>query len=105
MQAGRHRCGEGGRGDEIAMSSSRSDWPAVPDFHPEFGRFCRSPRGRCGLRFAMVSIVAVVAIGATMGLAVAHWPDGDALGTTVRPMDEQPLVAGIEASPVARAQE
>jgi hypothetical protein len=85
------------------MSGSRSDWPG--DFHPEFGLLCPSPRRRRGLRFALLSMVATMAVGATMGLAVAHWPDGEALAAAVQPNDEQPLVAPVDASPVGRAQE
>jgi hypothetical protein len=85
------------------MSGSRSDWPV--DFHPEFGLLCPSPRRRRGLRLALASMVAIMAVGATMGLAVAHWPDGEALAAAVQPNDEQPLVAPIDASPVGRAQE
>jgi hypothetical protein len=59
-----------------AMSSSRSGWPAGPEFHPEFGFLCPSPRRRRGIRIAVLSIATTVAIGATMGLAVAHWSDG-----------------------------
>jgi hypothetical protein len=85
------------------MSGSRSDWPG--DFHPEFGLLCPSPRRRRGLRFALLSMVATMAVGATMGLAVAHWPDAEALASAGQPNDEQPLAAPIDASPVGHAQE
>jgi hypothetical protein len=101
------------------MSSSRSDWRAVPDFHPEFGFLCPSPRRRRGIRLAVLSIATTVAIGATMGLAVAHWSDGG--GQASQPIDRPPPaevlahpansskrslpVAGADASPVTLRQE
>jgi hypothetical protein len=63
----------------------------------------RIPRRR-GLRIALVAMVATMAIGATMGLAVAHWPDGEAPAFTGQPSDEQAL-GRTDDSPVARAQE
>jgi hypothetical protein len=78
------------------MSSSRSDWRAVPDFHPEFGFLCPSPRRRRAIRLAVLSIATTVAIGATMGLAVAHWSDGG--GQAFQTMDRQPP-AGVLAHP------
>lgn len=96
------------------MSSSRSDWPAGPGFHPEFGFLCPSPRRRRAIRVAVLSIATTVAIGATMGLAVAHWSDGG--GQASQTTDRQPPagvlahpanlskrslpVAGVDASPV-----
>jgi hypothetical protein len=54
------------------MTSSRSDWPAAPDFHPEFGFLCPSARKRRGLRLATAFLATTLAIGATMGFAVEH---------------------------------
>lgn len=78
------------------MSSSRSGWPAGPDFHPEFGFLCPSPRRRRAIRVAVLSIATTVAISATMGLAVAHWSDGG--GQASRPIDQRPP-AGVLAHP------
>jgi hypothetical protein len=72
------------------MSGSRSDWPAVPDFHPEFGFLCPSPRRRRGIRLAVLSMATTVAIGATMGLAVAHRTDGSGPASAAQPKDGQP---------------
>ena len=94
---------------------SGSGWPVMPDFHPEFGLLCPSPRRRRGMRHAMVSIVTTMAIGASMGLAVAYWSDSQGVAATAQPMDEQPFDipasarsvsgAGVDASPVKRVQE
>jgi hypothetical protein len=73
------------------MSSSRSDWPAAPDFHPEFGFLCPSARQRRGLRLATAIVAITLAIGTTMGFAVAHRTDGTGLASTARPTDETPL--------------
>jgi hypothetical protein len=83
------------------MSSSRSDWPAAPDFHPEFGFLCPSARRRRGLRLATVIVATTLAIGTTVGFAVAHRTDGVGLPSTTQPTDEPP-VAGI-AAPAADA--
>jgi hypothetical protein len=96
-------------------------WPAVPDFHPEFGFLCPSPRRRRGMRLAVIGVLATMAIGATMGLALAHRTDGEEPTATAQPMDEQPPAAltdisisslprsmspaGADPSPVTRAQE
>jgi hypothetical protein len=40
--------------------------PPAYDIHPEFGYFCPTPRGRRELRVAVVSILAGMAIGATI---------------------------------------
>jgi hypothetical protein len=104
------------------MPGSRPDWSARPDFHPEFGRLCPSPRRRRGMRLAVVSVIAILAIGATMGLAVAHWRDGAEAGVSSGPGKEprtgvlavakssalvEPSAPtdSTGASPVARAQE
>jgi hypothetical protein len=83
------------------MSSCRSDWPAAPDFHPEFGFLCPSARRRRGLRLATVIVATTLAIGTTIGFAVAHRTDGVGLASTAQPTDEPP-VAGI-AAPTADA--
>ena len=83
------------------MSSSRSDWPAAPEFHPEFGFLCPSARRRRGLRVATVIVATTLAIGTTVGFAVAHRTDGVGLPSTTQPTDEPP-VAGI-AAPAADA--
>ena len=85
------------------MSGSRSDWPR--DFHPEFGLLCPSPRRRRGIRLALVSAVATMAIGATMGLAVAHWPDGEAPVSAGEPNADQSLAVRIDGTPAGPAQE
>jgi len=77
---------------------------AVPDFHPEFGLLCPSPRRRRGMRLAALCIVTAMAIGATMRLAIARWPDsGDGLPATAEPMNGSPLAqvsaARVEAAP------
>jgi hypothetical protein len=77
------------------MSSSRSDWPAGPDFHPEFGFLCPSPRRRRAIRVAVLSIATTVAISATMGLAVAHWTDGGGQASQI----DRPPPAGVLAHP------
>jgi len=86
------------------MSRSHSDWPAVPDFHPEFGLLCPSPRRRRSLRLVVLSVVTTMAIGATMGLAVAHWPDGEGLASTVQPMEGPAGKLGIPASATQRSE-
>jgi hypothetical protein len=59
---------------------------AVPDYHPEFGLLCPSPRRRRGMRLAALCAATAMAIGATMGLAVARWPaNGDGLAAASEP--------------------
>ena len=59
---------------------------AVPDYHPEFGLLCPSPRRRRGMRLAALCAVTAMAIGATMGLAVARWPaSSDGLAAASEP--------------------
>jgi hypothetical protein len=65
---------------------------AVPEYHPEFGLLCPSPRRRRGMRLAALCAVTAMAIGSTMGLAVAHWPaSGDGLAATSEPANSSPL--------------
>jgi hypothetical protein len=71
--------------------SARSDWPSTPDFHPEFGLLCPSPRMRRGLRLAVACVMAGMAIGATVELAIAHWRGGDAVSPSARTFDEERL--------------
>jgi hypothetical protein len=71
------------------VSSSRFGWPAGPDFHPEFGLLCPSPRRRRAMRLATVAVLAVLAVGATMGLAVAHRTDAEGLAATSLTVEEQ----------------
>jgi hypothetical protein len=78
-------------GGDRPLSALRTDWPSTPDFHPEFGLLCPSPRRRRGLRLAMVCVMAGMTIGATMGLAIAHWRDGDAASPPARSFDEERL--------------
>lgn len=75
----------------------------MPDFHPEFGLLCPSPRRRRGIRVAVLCIVTTLAIGTTMGLAVARWPaGGDGAVPTAEPINAQPLArvsaAGFDAA-------
>ena len=72
------------------MSRSRSHWPAMPDFHPEFGLLCPSPRRRHCIRLVMLSLATTMAIGATMGLAIAHRTDGQGPAAMVLRTDERP---------------
>jgi hypothetical protein len=77
------------------MSKTRSDWPSAPNFHPEFGLLCPSPRRRRSIRLAIASVIAGMAIGATIGLALAHWYDGDvAQSPAANSIDEEPLADG-----------
>jgi hypothetical protein len=68
------------------MSSFRPEWAARPDFHPEFGYLCHSPRRRRRLRLVLAAAVAALGVGATMALAGAHRGDaeGDGLAPTVQ---------------------
>jgi hypothetical protein len=53
-----------------------TDWPSAPDFHPEFGFLCPSPRRRRSVRLAVASVITGMAIGATIepcGGALARW--------------------------------
>jgi len=92
------------------MSTLRSDWPSTPDFHPEFGLLCPSPRRRRGMRLAAVSIVAGMAVGVTMGLAVAHWrdhevaPSPEAGSIEQEPLTEGPAIHVVLDLPVASSQ-
>jgi len=80
-------------GEDQAMSTLHADWPSTPDFHPEFGVLCPSPRRRRGMRLVMASVMAGMAVAATIELAVAHWRDRDvALAPAVTPIDEALLV-------------
>ena len=83
------------------MTSSRSDWPAAPDFHPDFGFLCPSARKRRGLRLAMALLGTTLAIGATMGFAVEHRTDGAGPAATA-PAAEQPLPQASRAADPAR---
>jgi hypothetical protein len=83
------------------MSRSRSDWPAMPDFHPEFGLLCPSPRRRRCIRLMVLSVATAMAIGATMGLAIAHRTDGVGSAFMVRPTDERPLASAPTAGAAA----
>jgi len=86
------------------MSSSRSDWPAAPDFHPEFGFLCPSARKRRGLRLAMAFIATTLVIGATMGFALDHRTDGVGSAATA-PTDEKPLAQAAPAADPDRGHE
>jgi hypothetical protein len=72
-------------------SAVRSDWLVAPDFHPEFGLLCPSPRRRRRLRLAMTLILAGMGIGATIELAVAHWRDSATRTMIAGPIDEEQL--------------
>jgi hypothetical protein len=84
------------------MSTPHSDWSSAPDFHPEFGFLCPSPRRRRSMRLVVASVMAGMAIGATIELAVAHWRDGDAAQSPAPGwIDDERLAAGavIQAVP------
>jgi hypothetical protein len=87
------------------MSSSRSDWPSAPDFHPEFGFLCPSARRRRGLRLATAMVATTLAIGTTMGFAVAHRTDGVGLAATALPRDQPPVASGAPAADAPRQHE
>jgi len=71
---------------------------SVPEYHPEFGMLCPSPRRRRGMRLAALCAVTAMAIGATMGFAVARWPaSGDGLAAASEPTNSSPL-ARVSAS-------
>jgi hypothetical protein len=74
-------------------SAVHSDWLVAPDFHPEFGFLCPSPRRRRRLRLAITLMLAGMGIGATIELAVAHWRDNDtaAQALIAGPIDREPL--------------
>jgi hypothetical protein len=61
----------------------------VSHFHPEFGLLCPSPRRRRALRLASAVVMAGLAIGTTMGFAVAHRTDAEALAATALTVEEQ----------------
>jgi hypothetical protein len=83
------------------MSALRSDWPSTPDFHPEFGLLCPSPARRRSVRLATIALLAGIAIGATAGLAVAHWHDsGNAPSPTAGAIDELRSAEGSVAQAV-----
>jgi hypothetical protein len=100
------------------MSNSRSGRPdqtyrdqtyrGMPDFHPEFGLLCPSPRRRRALRLATIVILAALAIGATMGLAVADRTDPEALAAKSLTVEEQlparPFDISTNSPQPARAQ-
>jgi hypothetical protein len=91
------------------LSHSRSGWPAkiyhdqtyrdMPEFHSEFGLLCPSPRRRRALRLATAVVLAALAIGATMGLAVAHRTDAKALAVTSVTAEEQLPAQRFDFSP------
>jgi hypothetical protein len=85
-------------GGDRPLSALRSDWSSTPDFHPEFGRLCPSPRRRRALRIAVACVMAGMAIGTTMELAIAHWRDGDAASPSVRSFDEERLTLPGDAA-------
>jgi hypothetical protein len=60
------------------MSTLRPDWPATPNFHPEFGLLCPSPQARRRMRLALVGAMPGMVIGAAIELAVVHRNDADA---------------------------
>jgi hypothetical protein len=76
------------------MSTLRSDWPATPKFHPEFGLLCPSPQARRRMRLALVGAMTGVVIGAATALAVAHRNDAGA-GVSI------PVADSIDAQPPA----
>jgi hypothetical protein len=80
------------------MSSSRSGSPLAPDFHPEFGLLCPSPSRRRALRLGPVAILATLAVGATMGLAIAHRTDAEGLAVASLTVEEQPPARPFDIS-------
>jgi hypothetical protein len=74
--------------------------------HPEFGLLCPSPRRRRALRLTILSIATTLAIGATMGLAVARWPGGEETATPAQPASEPaPAPAPVQTPEPARVHE
>jgi hypothetical protein len=80
----------------------------MPDFHPEFGLLSPSPRRRRALRLATLVVLATLATGATMGLAVAHRTGGEGLAVSSQTVEEQlparPFDIGANSPQLARAQ-
>jgi hypothetical protein len=85
------------------MTSSGSDWPAAPDFHPEFGSLCPSARKRRGLRLITALLATTLTIGATMGFALEHRTEG--VGPAATAAAEQPLPEAAPAADPTRARE
>jgi hypothetical protein len=71
----------------------------MPDFHPEFGLLCPSPRRRRALRLATVVVLAALTIGATMELAIAHRSDAEGLAATSLTVEEQLPARPFDISP------
>jgi hypothetical protein len=73
------------------MFRVRPDGPSTPDFHPEFGILCPSPRRRRGLRLALICVMAGMAFGATARLGVAEWRDSvsGVTAPTAEPIGDQ----------------
>jgi hypothetical protein len=57
------------------MFRARPDWLSTPDFHPEFGVLCPSPRRRRSMRLATICVMAGLVTGATAKLGIAQWSD------------------------------
>jgi hypothetical protein len=76
------------------MSTLRPDWPATPNFRPEFGLLCLSPQARRRMRLALVGAMTGMVIGAAIELAVVHRNDADA-GVSI------PVADSIDAQPPA----
>ena len=88
------------------MSSSWANGSAAPDFHPEFGCLCPSARKRRGVRLATAIVVTTLAIGVTMGFAVAYHPDVTRPATMAPPIDEPPPAeSAVPAADATRAHE
>jgi hypothetical protein len=83
------------------MSRFRSDRPAMPAYHPEFGLLCPYPRRRRCIRLVMLSLATTMVIGATMGLAIANRTDGEDPALLVWPTDERPLANRFTAGGAA----
>jgi hypothetical protein len=85
------------------MSRFRSDRPAMPAYHPEFGLLCPYPPRRRCIRLVMLSLATTITIGATMGLAIANRTDGEGPASMAWPTDER-LVAGVSTAGGAATQ-
>jgi hypothetical protein len=89
----------------LPVSAPGSACLVAPDFHPEFGLLCPSPRRRRRLRLAVTMILAGIGIAATVELAIAHWHDADAaaqilIAGSIEEAAAIPQPSGIRVAPM-----